>query len=83
MDSIDQVARDDANHANGRIDSHETLCTERWTQQRQAMVLVQTTVDEIKKRMDKTIGHVPASIIAVMASIIGYLAARAFPIPHP
>lgn len=76
----DQTARDDANEALGRIDSHEKLCTERWQSQREAMVRVEKTMGEIKTCVDDKIGKLPAGIIAALTGVCGYLAARAFPI---
>lgn len=76
----DQMARDAANEAIGRIDSHEKLCTERWTSQREAMARVEKAMAEIKICVDDKIGKLPAGIIAALSGLCGYLAARAFPI---
>jgi len=76
-DTLDQDARDLAQKALSRIDSHEVLCTERWNQQRVALALVQATLDVMNK---STLGRIPAGIIATLTAIVGWLAARAFPL---
>lgn len=76
-ETLDQDARDLAQKAIGRIDTHEVLCTERWIQQRAAVITVQNTLDAMTKNM---LGRVPAGIIACLTGLVGWLAARAFPI---
>lgn len=81
MDTMDQIARDLAQAAKTKAETHEVLCTERWEQQRTAMVLVQHTIDSIKKSLDTSIGKLPAGIIGVLMGLVGWFAARAFPTP--
>ena len=81
VDAVDQVARDMANRALNHTDSHEVLCTERWAQQKLSMALVQKTLGEIQDSMNATIGRLPATIIAGLTGVVGFLAARAFPLP--
>ena len=80
IDAIDQHARDLAQMALSNGNSHEALCEERWQQQKIGMILVQKTVDEIKKGMENSIGRMPAGIIAALTGLVGWLAARAFPL---
>jgi hypothetical protein len=80
VDAVDQEARDMAKDAISHGESHERLCTERWDQQKLSMALVQKTLGEIKDSMNATIGRFPASIIAGLAGLVGWLAARAFPL---
>lgn len=77
---MDQEARDIAHAAAAKIESHEELCTERWGQARAASVRVEVALAAMQKAMEDRIGKAPATIIAAMAGVIGYLAARAFPI---
>lgn len=77
---MDQEARDLGNSAIARVESHEELCTERWSQARAASVRVELALSTMQKAMEDRIGKIPATIIASMAAVIGYLAARAFPI---
>jgi hypothetical protein len=74
---LDQEARDIGHKAIGRIDTHEVLCTERWNQQRIAVAVMQKTLDTMAKN---TLGRVPAGLIAGLTGMVGWLAARAFPI---
>lgn len=76
---MDQEARDLANAADGKISAHERLCTERWTQSKESSVRLELAMAELKKAVEDRIGKVPATIIAVMSAVIGFLAARAFP----
>jgi hypothetical protein len=76
-DTLDQEARDSAHRALGKLDTHETLCTERWNQQRVSIVEMQKSLDAMNKRM---VGNIPASIIAILMGAVGFLAARAFPL---
>lgn len=76
-DTLDQDARDLAHKAMGKIETHETLCTERWNQSRVALGVLQSTLDTMARN---TLGRVPASIIAALTGLVGWLAARAFPI---
>jgi len=76
-DSLDQDARDLAQKAFSRIDTHEVLCTERWNQLRVAMGMVQKSVDTMSRN---TLGRIPAGIIAGLTGLVGWLAARAFPL---
>lgn len=80
IENMDQEARDIAHAAAARVESHEELCTERWSQARAASLRVEVALSAMQKSMEDRIGKVPATIIAGMAGIIGYLAARAFPI---
>lgn len=73
----DHDARELARKAMARVDTHETLCTERWNQQRLAMSMLQRSLDQITRN---TLGRVPAGIIACLTGLVGWLAARAFPI---
>ena len=73
----DQEARDLAHKALGRMDSHEAVCTERWNQQRLALGILQKSFDAMAKN---TLGRVPAGLIACLTGLVGWLAARAFPI---
>lgn len=77
---MDQEARDLGQAAIARVESHEELCTERWGQARAASVRVETALALLQKNMEDRVGKGPAAIIAGMAGVIGYLAARAFPI---
>lgn len=74
---MDQDARDLAHKALSRINTHETLCTERWNQQRVALAMVQKTLDVMSRT---ALGRIPAGIIATLTAIVGWLAARAFPL---
>lgn len=76
---IDQEARDLAAQALARETAHEVLCTERWNQQSNAMARVEVAVKDVKDKVDKQIGKVPAGVMMAMTGIIGFLAARAFP----
>ncbi len=78
-EATDQLARDLAQAAKTKAETHEILCTERWEQQRTAMVLVQHTIDGIKKNLDTSIGKIPAGIITGLTGVVGWLIARAFP----
>lgn len=79
-DTMDQEARDEAKAAKAKIESHEELCTERWGQARAASVRVEVALAALQKAVEDRIGKGPATVIAGMAGIIGYLAARAFPV---
>jgi hypothetical protein len=72
-DGVDQEARDAVLKVGARMDSHEVLCTERWGQLRAA-------VAEVKAKVDKSIGYIPAALIAALTGICGFLADRAFPL---
>ena len=74
---LDQDARDLAGKAMSKIETHEVLCTERWNQQRIALGMMQKTLDVMSRN---TLGRMPAGIIAALTGIVGWLAARAFPI---
>lgn len=80
IQDMDQEARDIAHAAAARVESHEELCTERWGQARAASGRVEVALEGLKKNMEDRIGKVPATIIAALTGIIGFLAARAFPI---
>ncbi len=73
----DHEAREGVAKALARMDTHETLCTERWNQQRLAVGAVQTTLDAMEKNM---LGRFPAAAIACLTGLVGFLGARAFPI---
>lgn len=77
---MDQEARDIAHEAKAKVLAHEELCAERWGQARAASARVEVALAVLQKNMEDRIGKVPATIIASMAAIIGYLAARAFPV---
>lgn len=77
---MDQEARDLAKEAKSKIQSHEQLCTERWDQSRLAMERLEVCVEKVQKAMDERIGKIPASIIAALTGLVGFLAARAFPL---
>lgn len=72
-ETLDQEARDIGAKAASRMDAHEVLCTERWNQLRKS-------VDELAQKLNRTVGYVPASLIAALMGICGYLADRAFPL---
>ncbi len=72
----DHDAREAVQKVGGRLDTHETLCTERWNQQRLALAGVQKALEDINR---STLGRLPASIIAVLTGLVGWLSARAFP----
>ena len=76
-DILDQTARDLAQRAFSRIDTHEVLCTERWNQSRIAIATLQASLDSMSKNM---LGRIPAGIIACLTGLVGWLAARAFPL---
>ena len=78
----DQEARDLANRALSRVQSHEVLCTERWGQQRDTMARVEHTLADIQIGISRRIGMVPAGTIAGLVGLCGWLAARAFPLGH-
>lgn len=70
---MDQDARDDATRANMRMDSHEQLCTERWTQSRASSERIELSLGEIRTAVNKRIGQVPATIISLLTCIVGLL----------
>lgn len=70
---MDQDARDDATRANMRMDSHERLCTERWTQSREASARIEVSLAEIRGAVNKRIGQVPATIISLLTGTVGLL----------
>lgn len=81
---LDQDARDAARDALGKISSHETLCTERWAQQRAALETLGESVRHLQKSLDKIanlyIPPLPGALIAGLMGLSGWLAARAFPL---
>ena len=77
---IDQDARDSAGAAMSKITGHELLCTERWNQQREAMSRVEVALKEVGVKVDKQMGKIPAGVIAALTGLVGFLAARAFPL---
>jgi hypothetical protein len=77
---MDQEARDIAHAAASRVESHEELCTERWGQARAASARVEVALAALQKSIEDRIGKGPATIIAALTGVIGFLAARAFPI---
>ena len=77
---LDQDARDAAAKVGAHLDSHETLCTERWLQQRAAVLELKACVDAITKKLDNSMGRVPVGVIAGLTGLVGWLAARAFPV---
>lgn len=83
-ETLDQEARDSARDANFKISSHETLCTERWQQQRAALEALCGNVATLQRSMDKIanlyIPPLPGAVIAVLMGLCGWLAARAFPL---
>jgi hypothetical protein len=79
VDMIDQEARDRADEAASHIESHEKLCTERWNQSRAAQDRVEGALKSLQDAMNDRIGKLPASVIAILMGICGFLAARAFP----
>ena len=79
-EEVDQEARDIARDALAKLSSHETLCTERWNQQRQALENLVSTVSGLQRSLDRTIPKLPAAVIAGLTGLVGYLADRAFPI---
>lgn len=76
---MDQDARDLARDATARIKSHEELCTERWNQSRESGARVEIALAVLQKAMDEKIGKMPATLIAGLTGLVGWLAARAFP----
>ena len=79
-EEMDQDARDMAHDAVARIKSHEELCTERWNQARAATGRVEVALAVLQKAMDDRIGKMPAALIAGLTGMVGWLAARAFPL---
>ena len=77
---VDQSARDTANEAIAKSVAHESLCNERWRTQGETMARVETTMQDIKKAIDVQIAKVPAAIIAALMGLLGWMAARAFPL---
>lgn len=73
-EELDQEARDAARDALARVKSHEALCTERWEQQRAAMARVEAQLAGMSTQMSSRIGWIPATIIAVLTSAVGWLA---------
>lgn len=73
-DMIDQDARDRATTAFSRMESHEKLCTERWAEMRKALEDIREELKECRTSLNKRIGTMPAGIMTVMGSIIGFLA---------
>lgn len=85
----DQVARDESARNEARQDMHEAVCTERWQQSKEGLARVETgladfrkdvgiKIDKLQKGIDERIGKVPASVIAGLMGVIGFLAERAF-----
>ena len=77
--TMDQEARDRADHALAVASSHEILCNERWQQQALAMQRVEDAVKAVTAALNDKIGQLPAGIIATLSGLVGYLGARAFP----
>lgn len=75
---MDQEARDLANQATSKIESHEQVCAERWRGANQAQTRVENTLANIQKAMDDRIGRIPAAIITVMGTVIGAFASHTF-----
>lgn len=78
--TLDQEARDMAHDAIARSKAHEEVCTERWLHQAESMGRVEKIIGEIKLAVDDKVGKLSAGLIAGLTGIVGYLAARAFPI---
>jgi hypothetical protein len=76
---IDQVARDSAETANARIASHEKLCDERWKNQALGMMRLEQAARDVKVAVDRKIDKVPAAIIALLTSALGFLVAKVVP----
>lgn len=77
---IDQKARDIGTGAQDDIVRHETLCEERWKNQLLSMGRMETSMAAIQVAMNDRIGRTPAVIIATLTGLVGFLAARAFPL---
>lgn len=77
---MDQEARDTATAAMARLEAHEELCTERWNTQALAMARIEATMKEVNDALQDKIGKAPAGLIAFLTAIIGFLAARVFPV---
>lgn len=80
LKEMDEGARDVAYDAKFKIESHERVCTERWEQARLAGNRVEAAMGKLQDAMDERIGKVPAGIIAGLTGLVGFLAARAFPL---
>lgn len=79
-EEMDQDARDCARDAMSKIGAHEALCTERWTQQREALNTLSHSMQTMQKSLDRYIAPGPAAIIGVLMGLVGFLGRMAFPI---
>jgi hypothetical protein len=70
---MDQEARDDAQRANSRQDSHERLCEERDKNTAAAIVRIEKAIGDITAAVNKRIGQVPATIISLLTGVVGLL----------
>lgn len=85
-ETLDQEARDCAKDAMSKLNTHEVLCTERWGQQRAALETLTVSVARLQNSFDgvsnKFLSPVAVGLIAGLMGLCGWLAARAFPLPH-
>jgi hypothetical protein len=78
--SLDQDARDTANDALAASKAHELICDLRWKTHAEAMIRVEAALVEVNKAIHDKIGRMPAGVIAALTGLVGFLAARAFPV---
>ena len=77
---MDQEARDLATEAKNQIKAHEDVCALAWANNNKTLERMEQAIAKLQDAMDDRIGKIPASIIAALTGLVGFLAARAFPI---
>lgn len=77
---MDQDARDLANKALAKIEAHEGVNEQRYNQTKDSLARVEVLIESMKRTFDNMVGRVPAGIIAGLTGLVGWLAARAFPL---
>jgi len=84
-------ARDESHRAKAMVLQHEAVCEERWKRQGETSLRLETSLTaltttvntqlaSLQRGIDERVGKIPATIIAAMAGVIGFLADRAFPL---
>ncbi|HEX3982609.1 MAG TPA: hypothetical protein VHX12_02850 [Acidisoma sp.] len=74
----DQVARDGMNSALSKIDAHERVCAERWSEMRETVGAIRKGVEGLYNRL----WYIACAFIAILVSALGTLIVRSF-LPHP
>ena len=76
---MDQEARDEAKAVTADLKAHKDVCAILAKQNADALSRLEAAISALQKKMDDRIGKIPAGIIAVMGTVIGFLAARVWP----